>query len=315
MRRLESDPTEVDSGRPTELTWEAAALNAQKVLSQQACTRLDSATLETGRTAARVAFTESLSGGRAVRDHTRSEHTAYHAAYSAACQVFKQLNGAPAGDEPTATDRSQEKPIVYIVNRSVPAHTDRFLPCADVGRQKGAGKRPRGGAGGSGVGGTGELSEYEQKRQRTMQENAKVLESLQIQTLTAAPAAASAPLMAASAPLTRPKPIAGEDAFRAAKQLGHWPDGKPYGNLLRMAFLRPMYADDLYTGAKRLEGRPLGHPISKAQPNDAGPVPAPCQPRASPVPAPCQPPCAPLRRPAPAPQRTRCPAHTPPRGN
>ena len=108
-------------GRPTDFTWEAAALDAQKVLSQQARTRLDSATLETGKTAARVAFTESLTSGgrRSVRDHARSEHTAYYAAYSAACQVFKSLNSAPAPiDSP--------EPIGLLSHRSVFARTDRF---------------------------------------------------------------------------------------------------------------------------------------------------------------------------------------------
>ena len=81
---------------------------------------------------------------------------------------------------------------------------------------------------------------------------------------------AEAARAAAASKAGRPKPVAGKDAFEAARKLGQWGDGKPFGTLHRMAFLKPMYADDLYTGDKRLEGRPLGHPISKAEPNDAG---------------------------------------------
>ena len=67
---------------------------------------------------------------------------------------------------------------------------------------------------------------------------------------------------------TRPRPTAGRIAFMRASSLEFWADGSPYGKVHHKCFLKADYADSSYNGRKRLEGRPLHHPITDLQPGD-----------------------------------------------
>ena len=50
---------------------------------------------------------------------------------------------------------------------------------------------------------------------------------------------------------------------------GKWPDGQKVGRRWSCsAWLKPQYADGIWTRDKTLEGRPLGHPIGKAVAGD-----------------------------------------------
>ena len=59
---------------------------------------------------------------------------------------------------------------------------------------------------------------------------------------------------------------AGKGGYDAAYSSQFWPDGQAFGKVRLPAFLQPEYADSLYTGVKKMEGRWYGTTFEHAAP-------------------------------------------------
>ena len=136
------------------------------------------------------------------------------------------------------------------------------------------------------------LSKYEMQRAQKMIANARVLEQLgladglagmdmskqqrgeegvvaqQVAAVSAGELVGGA--TCSSKPHERPKRQGlGLDVWNEVSAAGKWPDGQKVGRRWACtAWLKPKYADQMWSGEKPWEGRPLGHPIGGAVAGD-----------------------------------------------